>query len=349
MERRQAAASPSAIDSSCDSVPGAAPAPPVVLAPVRVDRRVHTCAVVLEATIEPRRPYSLALSARMKSDATRYFRNGVLTVALSTPEPAVGRIAQRPDGSLDVRLEGGRPKEALETLRFVLAADDDHRPFLDRFRDDPLLGPSVRRLAGLRPLRVATVSHALLKAVCGQLIQSRAARLLERRLLWLAATTHEDLRLPPDRTTFAGYAPAELVRHGLAARKAGVLVRISREWDLERLRTIPSDAAATRIERERGLGPWSAGMICLYGLGRFDRGLVGDLGLIKLCSSLRGRRAEVEDTRELLAPYGDWSGLASVYLLSGGFSSPALRREGRTPGSASSPPRTPRALPARRR
>ena len=171
----------------------------------------------------------------------------------------MGRVAQRPDGSLDVRLEGSRPKEALETLRFVLAADDDHRPFLDRFRDDALLGGSIRRLAGLRPLRVASVTHALLKAVCGQLIQSRAARLLEGRLLRLAAPTHADLRLPPDRTTFAGYAPAELVRHGLAARKAGVLVRISREWDLERLRAVPSEAAVTRIERERGLGPGRRG------------------------------------------------------------------------------------------
>jgi 3-methyladenine DNA glycosylase/8-oxoguanine DNA glycosylase len=306
--------------------------------------------VPLETTIVPRQPYSLALSARMKSDATRYFRNGILTMALGTREaPSLGRVAQRPDGSLDVRVEGGRPEEALDTLRFVLAADDDHRPFVERFRDDPLLGSSLRRLAGLRPLRLATVSHALLKAVCGQLIQSRAARLLEGRLLRLAGAAHDELRLPPDRTTFAGYAPAELVRHGLAARKAGVLVRISREWDLERLRAVPSDAAATRIERERGLGPWSAGMICLYGLGRFDRGLVGDLGLIKLCSSLRGHRAEVDDTRELLAPYGEWAGLASVYLLSSGFSSPAQRRVGRTQGSAWSPPRTPRAHPPRSR
>jgi 3-methyladenine DNA glycosylase/8-oxoguanine DNA glycosylase len=304
----------------------------------------HTPAMTLETTIVPRRPYSLALSARMKSDATRYFRNGVLTLAFeSENRPLVARVAQQPDGSLHVRIDGRPSKGALETLRFVLAADDDHHRFLERFRDDPLLGPSVRRLAGLRPLRVATVSHALLKAVCGQLIQSRAARLLERRLLRLAAPPHEDLRLPPDRATFARYAPAELVRHGLAARKAGVLVRISREWDLERLRGIPSEAAAARIERERGLGPWSAGMICLYGLGRFDRGLVGDLGLIKLCSSLRGRRAEVEDTRELLAPYGEWAGLASVYLLAGGFNSPAQRREGRMPGTGSSPRHTRRA------
>jgi DNA-3-methyladenine glycosylase II len=306
--------------------------------------------VTLETTIVPHRPYSLALSARMKSDATRHFRQGVLTLAVgSESEPAVGRVAQRPDGSLEVRIEGRRPTEALETLRFVLAADDDHGPFLERFRHDPILGSAIRRLGGLRPLRVATVSHALLKAVCGQLIQARAARLLEGRLLRKAAAPHQHLRLPPDRTTFAGYAPAELVRHGLAARKAGVLVRISREWDLERLRTVPSEAAAARIERERGLGPWSAGMICLYGLGRFDRGLVGDLGLIKLCSSLRGRRADVDDTRELLAPYGEWAGLASVYLLTGGSNSPAQRRGDRPPDSAWSQPHRPHARQLRRR
>jgi DNA-3-methyladenine glycosylase II len=306
--------------------------------------------MTLETTIVPHRPYSLAVSARMKSDATRHFRHGVLTLAVgSESEPAVGRVAQRPDGSLDVRIEGRRPREALETLRFVLAADDDHGPFLERFHHDPILGSAIRRLGGLRPLRVATVSHALLKAVCGQLIQARAARLLESRLLRNAAAPHEDLRLPPDRTTFAGYAPAELVRHGLAARKAGVLVRISREWDLERLRTVPSDAAAARIERERGLGPWSAGMICLYGLGRFDRGLVGDLGLIKLCSSLHGRRADVDDTRALLAPYGEWAGLASAYLLAGGFSSPAQRRGGTRPGNGWSQPHRPHARQLRRR
>ena len=42
---------------------------------------------------------------------------------------------------------------------------------------------------------------------------------------------------------------------------------------------------------------------------------VGDLGLIKLCGMLRGRPAEAEDTRELLEPYEEWAGLASVYLL----------------------------------
>src|SRR5205814_7883965 len=51
--------------------------------------------------------------------------------------------------------------------------------------------------------------------------------------------------------------------------------------------------------------------------GRFERGLAGDLGLIQLLSDLRGRWVEPEETDELLVPYGEWAGLASVYLLAG--------------------------------
>jgi DNA-3-methyladenine glycosylase II len=274
--------------------------------------------VALETTIVPRPPYSLALSARLKSDVTRVFRDGVLTMAFEVDDrPALARVRQRPDGSLAVRLDGRACREALERLRFVLAADDDHGEFLELFRRDPLLSEPIRRLGGLRPLRTATVTHALLKAVCGQLIQARAARALEARLLRRRAHRHADLRLPPTRSTFGPLAPAELARDGLAARKATALVRVSREWDLERLHGVGTESAAIRIERERGLGPWSAGMICLYGLGRFERGLVGDLGLVKLCSALRGRCADADDTRELLEPYREWAGLASVYLLVG--------------------------------
>ena len=80
---------------------------------------------------------------------------------------------------------------------------------------------------------------------------------------------------------------------------------------------MPTDAAAARLERERGLGPWSVGVICLQGLGRRERGLEGDLGLIKLLAALRGRPVEAWETAELLEPYGEWAGLASVYLLAG--------------------------------
>ena len=274
--------------------------------------------MALETTLVPRPPYSLAHSARMRSDATRVFRDGVLTLVFEAGrEPALANVRQRADGSLAVRVESRAAEAALAHLRFVLAVDDDHAPFLARFAADPLLAPAVRAHRGLRPLRSATVTHALLKAVCGQLIQAKAARLLEAKLLRLAAKPHAGLHLPPTRSTFARFGVAELERHGLVARKANALVRVSREADLERLRDVPSERVAARLARERGLGPWSAAMVALHGLGRYDLGLVGDLGLIKLCAALRGRPADADDTRELLGPYGEWAGLASVYLLAG--------------------------------
>lgn len=298
--------------------------------------------MILEATIVPRRPYSLALSARHKSDLTRVFRDGVLTMAFEADgSPSLARVRQRPDGTLAARIESPAPRSALEHLRFVLAADDDHSPFLRRFERDPLIGGATRRLRGLRPLRTATVTHALLKAVCGQLIQARAARALEARLLRRRAATHGDLRLPPTRRTFGAASPAELAREGLVSRKATALVRLSREWDVEKLRRVDTAPAAGRIERERGLGPWSAGMICLYGLGRYEYGLVGDLGLVKLCSSLRGRWVEAEETREMLEPYEEWAGLASVYLLAGAARARDDVRPGRAPLAATPATRAP--------
>ena len=274
--------------------------------------------MTLETTLRPAPPYSLAASVRMRSDATRVWRDGVLTVVFERAgAPALARVRQRMDGTLAVRLDSSVPEAALDHLRFMLAVNDDHSEFLRRFANDPVLGPLLRAHRGLRPLRVATVTHALLKAVCGQLIQAKAARLLEAKLLRLASGAHGGLQLPPTRDTFARFGVAELESHGLVARKANALVRLSRELDLERLRAAPSAYVAARLERERGLGPWSAAMVALHGLGRFDLGLVGDLGLIRLCGEIRGRRAEPEDTRELLRPYGEWAGLASVYLLAG--------------------------------
>ena len=270
----------------------------------------------LEATIAPVQPYSLALSAQMKSDATRFLRDGVLTVAYEVgSKPALARVSQKADGALDAWIESEEPEEALAKLRFVLAADDDHGEFLRRFHDDPLIGHAVRSRSGMRPIRTATVVHSLLKAVCGQLIDSKSARLLEAKLVRLACVQHKGLRLPPGRETFQRFTRAELARRGLVSRKGSALLRLTKELDLERLHGVSTEVAARRIERERGLGPWSAGMVCLYGLGRYECGLVGDLGLVKLVSAQRGRWVEAEETREILEPYEEWAGLASVYVL----------------------------------
>jgi 3-methyladenine DNA glycosylase/8-oxoguanine DNA glycosylase len=267
---------------------------------------------VIERVVRPAGPYSLHLTARRAGDATRQFRDGALTAVL--PGGSVAGARQLPDGRLVLR---GETEEALARLRFVLALDDDHTPFLRRFGSDPLLGAATRRLRGLRQLRVATVAQSLLRAFCGQLIESSRARSLERRIIRATSPEHPGtgLHAPPAAGDLGRLSAAALRAHGLHARRSAALLRLCEGVDLERLRELPTAAVVARLARERGLGPWSAGVVCLEGLGRTDHGLVGDLGLVKLLRALRGRPVEAWETAELLDPYGEWAGLASVYLL----------------------------------
>jgi 3-methyladenine DNA glycosylase/8-oxoguanine DNA glycosylase len=249
---------------------------------------------MVEATIRPRGPYSLRLTAGQGWRGR-----------LTSGSWACAR--QLPDGTVVVQASD---EEAIEDARFVLALGDDTSEFHRRYARDRLLGPSLHALRGMRPRRRATVAHAAVRAVCGQLIQSGRARQIERAIVRACG---ED---PPSREAIARLSPAALCGLGLAGSRAATLARLVRAVDLEGLRD-RSDTALAVLGRERGIGPWSVGVIALQGLGRYDAGLVADLGLVKLLAAIRGTWPDPAETAELLEPYAEWRGLASVFLLQG--------------------------------
>jgi len=251
---------------------------------------------VVEAAIKPQGLYSLKLTAGSDSRKVRL------------PEDRWASAVQLRDGTVLVRASCER---AVGEARFVLALDDDTTDFHRRFARDPLLGTSVRTLRGLRPRRKPTVAHATLRAICGQLIQSSRAIEIERAVIRACGQD------PPTREALARLSPAALCACGLAASRAATLIRLVRTLDLESLKTSPPATALARLHRERGVGPWSVGVIAVQGLGRLDVGLVGDLGLVKLLAARSGRWPESAETAELLEPYDEWQGLASVFLLAG--------------------------------
>jgi len=251
---------------------------------------------VVEATLSPRGPYSLRLTAQ------RPRWRGAL------PEGRWAEAAQLGDGGIWIRASDER---ALEEARFVLALDDDTSEFHRLFARDRLLGPSVRLLKGMRPRRKATVAHAVLRGICGQLIQSGKAREIERAVV---RASGQD---PPSQQALGRLSPARLTRSGLAPSRAATLARLCRTLNLEALKDRLRDTALERLRRERGIGEWTVGVVALQGLGRYDAGIVGDLGLVKLQASLEGRWPDPAETAALLEPYGDWRGLASVFLLQG--------------------------------
>jgi DNA-3-methyladenine glycosylase II len=249
---------------------------------------------VVEARLRPTGPYSLRLTCR--TDVWR----------AELPDNQWASALQLHEGTVLVRASSD---EAVERTRFVLALADDTSEFHRRFSRDPVLGPATRALRGLRPKRTATVAHSALRAVCGQLIQSHRAREIERTVIRRSGSP------VPTCESLASLSPAALCGCGLAPSHAATLARLVRTLDLERLRVVPGDGPQLRLERERGIGPWSVGVISLGGLGRYDHGLVGDLGLVKLQASLTGSWPEEGETGSLLAPYEEWQGLASIFLL----------------------------------
>jgi 3-methyladenine DNA glycosylase/8-oxoguanine DNA glycosylase len=267
--------------------------------------------LTVTARIRPTGPYSLALTARGASDATRVWRDGVLRAAVGDEQALATQLR---DGTIVLR---GPSEQSVEQLRWMLAVDDDHTEFLRRFRKDKLLRGPIAHMQGKRVLRVGTVAHALLRALCGQLIESRRARAIEKRIIRSLSRPVGDIHAPPDCGTLGRASPAQLRSHGLHARRGATLARLCRSVELERLKAVPSDTVSQRLERERGLGPWSVGVVCLEGLGRKEYGLVGDLGLVQLMIELEGRWVEGHETAALLEPYGEWAGLASVYLMAG--------------------------------
>ena len=251
---------------------------------------------MVEDVVTPVGPYRLALMAR----------SGTWRGALSGRRVAMAH--QRADGRVVVRAPD---EDALTSARFMLALDDDTTGFHRRFASDPLIGPSARALVGYRPRRVATVAHAVVRALCGQLIEARRARMLERAI----ARACDDDVVAQD--ALRRLSPVELRRLGLAQQRATALHRLAATIDFEALRAHPTPTVAARLGRERAVGPWSIGVISLEGLGRYDHGIVGDLSLVMLHSALTGRWVEGHETAALLAPYGEWQGLAGEILLLG--------------------------------
>ncbi len=266
-------------------------------------------------------------------------RGGVLRVALRPDGGwALASVRQLPDGALEAKIATDGPADAaVDALRFALATDVDHSEFLELGGRDRRMGPLLTRLRGYRPMRLGTPAQAVARALAGQLVPGREGASIHSRLVRACAPERAGLRLPPTAAELAGISAATARQCGLAARRAAALVRLSRSFDASRLADVDSETAVRRMVRERQLGPWSAGVVMVDGLGRYEHGLVGDLGLVRLRSVELGRRATPSETEELLRPYGHWAGLASAYLLR----HPLAKRKGPIPDVR--PRRAPRA------
>jgi hypothetical protein len=146
-----------------------------------------TGAYAVEARVEVRPPWVFRLGRMNSMDGLHRVRGGVMHRLLHRGgAPVWVRIAQpAPDRVLfgARAADRGLAEWGIERMRLATGVDQDLAPFYERFRDDPLIGPSVRRSPGLRVAGRPDPFEALAWAVCEQLIEYERGVAIERRLI----------------------------------------------------------------------------------------------------------------------------------------------------------------------
>lgn len=282
--------------------------------------------VEVRVEVVPRWPFRLPAYAG--GDGVMRRRGGVLERLLHVAgRPVVVRVAQTGERCV---LFGawGRQREdaewAIARMRFALGVDDDLRPFWELYRDDPLVGPSLRQRPWLRARRRPVAFEALAWAICEQLIQvSEAVRIQARIVRALGPRCAESgLRDVPAPAALAACPPARLESFELAGRRSIALVRAAREVARGRidLDGAGHEHAWRRLLAIPNIGRWTVEMLALHGQGRYDVIPAGDLGFLKLLGHARSggnpaARADEAEVRALFQRFGEWKGLAGMHAM----------------------------------
>jgi 3-methyladenine DNA glycosylase/8-oxoguanine DNA glycosylase len=296
-----------------------------------------TAAARVEVRVEVRPRWVFRLPRRRGLDGLLRVQGGVVHRLLHAgSEPVLVRVAQPSHDRVVFGAQATRRDTAvwgIERMRFALGVDQDLRPFYERFRFDPLIGPALRANPALRVAGRPDPFETLAWAICEQLIEYERAAAIERRLVAKLGRRcpFSGMRDSPPCEVLARQAPALLESLGLSGGRAIALVRAAREVSAGRVDLTAADHERgwRRLRAIPGIGSWTVQMLAFMGQGRMDQLPAGDLAYLKLVGRLRSgnprARATEEEVVAFFAPYAPWAGLAGIHALRSGASGAALR------------------------
>jgi 3-methyladenine DNA glycosylase/8-oxoguanine DNA glycosylase len=185
--------------------------------------------------------------------------------------------------SLRVTIAGNRRNDAavLGLVRQVLGTDRDLRRFYRAAAHVPWLAPLVKRMRGVKPPRYPTLWEACANAIVFQQLSIRAASAIMQRLIVAVGQCVQvngvpmPLYLFPTAERFHHESDERLRSTGLSANKIATLRRVaeaieSGALDAATLERCTSPDGAAMLRGIKGIGPWTATIILLRGLGRLD-------------------------------------------------------------------------------
>ncbi len=249
-----------------------------------------------------------------------YFRR-----ALTLPHgTAVATLSDGGDGSIRcvLGLEDLRDLTmAARRLRYLFDLDADPAAVSEVLGTDPLLGPAVTSVPGLRIPGHVDGDELLVRAVLGQQVTVPGARTVAGRLAAahgrpLATTVGRVTRTFPTASTIAGLSPADLP---MPVGRARALVRITELLAAGDIVLDPGadrDEVAARLLDVPGIGPWTVAYVRMRALGDPDAFPAGDLGVRRALERL-GMPAGERSALALAQRWRPYRAYALQYLWSG--------------------------------
>lgn len=277
-----------------------------------------------------RKPFRLDLTV----DALRRLASNVVDVvdAEGTYYRAV-RVANattllavhaRDDGSIELRATGAGGERWIPVVVRMLGTTVSLSDWYARSRQIAWLQPIASALRGLKPPRYPSLWEACAHAIVFQQISIQAAAAIMRRAVRSLGdeVSAEGARcvLFPDAERWLSAGDAELRAVGLSRNKVAHIRSAAAAFadgtiDETGLESLSTPEAAQRLCEIRGIGPWSASVMLLRGLGRLDVFPLRDSGVARSLELLAGE-AHV-DQSALLARLGATRGMLYYHLLLG--------------------------------
>lgn len=184
-------------------------------------------------------------------------------------------------------------------------------------RRDPILAALIRKHGpcGLAAAQRSDHFSALVRAIVGQQLSTKAASTIHKRLVDLMAGG----RATPDAV--ACLTDAQLRAVGLSRQKSAYLRDLCAKVGdgtvrLDALERMSDDDVIVELTRVKGVGRWTAEMFLMFRLHRPDVLPVGDLGIVNAVKRVYGLRKP--PTAERITKIGEawrpYRSVASWYL-----------------------------------
>ena len=280
-----------------------------------------------EIRVEP--PYRLDLTVTALRRTTTnvvdvYTADGRYLRALDgRTKPVIVSVTQPRRDALSVSVKGNAADttRALATIRRMLGTGRDLSDFHRHARGVAWLAPLARRLRGIKPPRYPDLFEACANAILFQQVSLRAATAIMRRLLIAVGAEVEHDGVPlvvfPAAERFLDGKDSVLRAAGVSANKLATLRRAgeaiaSGALSEAMLEERSSEEAALLLRGIKGIGPWTAAVILLRGLGRLDVFPGKDSGVAANLTLVAGRPVNVE---HLLKRLGSQGGMLYFCLL----------------------------------